>query len=151
MPPRDLLLWVRDLGLQYRSVRENLWTIDAELKNVDSLEFQRWGKKYARFTLAYRNYLRSIIEYGRCTISWYGLSVYRGSDHTIQTVMDLVGSPETTDEGISAQVAQFYKHGIITDFEKELSSVCDVLLPQHWQAVCRSFREVQMAEIDAAS
>jgi hypothetical protein len=151
LPPRDLLLWVRDAGLKYRSARENLWTIDADLRSTETPDFGEVKKRHGRFMAAYRRYIRSIIEYYRCTVSWYGLSMYRSSEHTLQSVLDSVGDDEASDGEAYMQFKQFYEHVIVTDLTQELTIICDVRLPQHWQAVCRTFREVRMYAGDAAS
>jgi hypothetical protein len=150
LPPRDLLRWLRDAGLRYRSVRENLSTIDADLRSIATPEFERLSERHGHFMLGFRRYVRSIIEYYRCTISWHGLSLYRDSEHTLQTVFDSVRDDEAQDNEVPQLLEQFYKHASVTDLTQELTTICDVRLPQYWQAVCRAFREVKMHAGDAA-
>jgi len=146
-PPRDLLIWLRDAGLKYRSVRENLWTIDTDLKSLDTKQFTGVKKRHAQFLEIYCRYLRSIIEYYRCTVSCYGLSIYRNSDSILRAVLDAVGDDDTTDGETHGQFKKFYEHSTVTDFSQELMTICDVRLPQYWQAVCRNYREVRMCAI----
>lgn len=143
LPPRSLLIWLRDAGLQYRAVRDNLWTIDAELTSPEMPALSRLEKRHGDFIIAFQRYIRSVIEYYRCTVAWYGATFYRRSERTLQSVLDSIGETEASDGEAYRNFVQFYEHIVVSDLILELTTVCDVRLPQHWQAVCRAFREVR--------
>jgi hypothetical protein len=149
LPPRSLLIWLRDAGLQYRGVRDNLWTIDTELRSPETPAFNGLEKRHADFITAFQRYIRSVIEYYRCTVSWYGATIYRSSERTLQAVLDSIGETQASDGEAYKHFVQFYEHIVVTDLIQELTMVCDVRLPQHWQAVCRAFREVRTCVGDA--
>jgi hypothetical protein len=136
LAPRQLIRWVRARGLKYRADRDELWSIDAELRATGTRPFQS-PDACEEFQAAFTRYIRSIIEYYRCTVSWHGTSFHRAAEEMLEATLESFDDPP-------ADLARlFYAHHAVDELTKELSVVCDNRLPEHWRAVARNYRDVR--------
>ena len=142
IPPQELLLWLHGAGLEYRSNREKLSTIEASLRGLGSKELSKLEKHCSHFLSKLRQYIAAVLDYLRATNSIDGRTFYRGLESQLEAVLkERVTPPSSVPD--SSALDQFYSHPEVSRLAAQLKQICDERLPQYWMSVCAAFNELQ--------
>jgi hypothetical protein len=139
LPPKELIQWLRNAGLEYRVRRDYLGTIESEieaLKNQPTYAAQ--GE--ARFFLDFREYITSVMNYYECTAPYEGASLFRRSEKRLRHILDQL---EMKEPDLDKIADLFYTDYIVQDMQEFLIDICDDELPYYWQKVCSNYRAVR--------
>jgi hypothetical protein len=143
LPPRDLLIWLRNAGLKYRMEREFLWTVDTEVSKPQDRSNGPKENHDTPFDEYLKKYVKSIIDYYRCTVSFNNLSFYRDFEYNLETLLNSL-EVNNKDKSNSQELSVlFYDDDSIMHIVNELTLICDVRLSKMWQNVCICYRELR--------
>ena len=139
LPPKDLILWFRNAGLEYRERREELRTIDVELKRLTGKSVDPNKNSESRFNWHFQNYIMAVLAYTKCTISYQDKSFYRDYERNLSSLLVAL---EKEHEGRNSQPITkiFYETDFVQDMNTELIEICDEKLPTHWKKVTEEYR-----------
>jgi hypothetical protein len=124
LPPRDILQWLHDAGLNYRADREYLRTIEAEIEGAKRKKLA--GKKRAaELQRAFEGYCKSIIGYWYKTNPSIESTLYRDFETSLR--MALVSSASSS---MSFEWARdsFYES---EEVRKVLQTLSEVAVPDY--------------------
>jgi hypothetical protein len=141
LPPRELIQWFRNAGLEYRDKREALQTIKVELDRFTGKPVNPNKDKESKFNWHLQRYIKAVLAYMECTISYQDLSYYRDYERSLNS---LLGALEKDQEGKhrEAQVltSLFYESDFVQDLNEQLIKICDEWLPRRWKIVVEEYR-----------
>jgi hypothetical protein len=142
-PPQELIEWLRDSGMKYRSERDALWTVGAELISIDFTALAP-GKRAEGLESACKAYVRSIVNYGEVAMSHTNLSFYRDYEQQLNSLSYAL-QREAGDQSDRAGgvIDIFYRSDFVQDMNTTLLRLADRDLPDKWQAVVGAFRRVR--------
>ena len=138
--------WLRNAGLEYRDKREALITIEVELKRFTDKQIDPNADKESKFNWQLQRYIKAILAYTECTISYQDFSYYRHYEWMLDSLLSAI---EKDQEGKSrvAEITMiaFYNADTIQDMNQHLIKICDERLPKRWQLVTEEYRLLRAA------
>lgn len=143
LPPHDLIQWLRQTGLEYRHKREALLTIEAEVWRFSGKSINPNKDLKSRFNWHLQLYVKSVLDYLTCTISYTEISFYRDYEDRLDSLLKMM-EVDYQIKGISADSKTFahlfYETDYVKDMNKILIRVCDLTLPKRWKEVNVQYR-----------
>jgi hypothetical protein len=142
LPPRKLLVWLRDAGIKYRADRDYLWTIKQELAGFD------YGKLVTRrdrpeLQSVLSGYVKSIIRYYETTMSPSEWSFYRDYEHKLDNAVTQLERSKESRIPEETLAEMFYKGDTVKTTHDALIDICDKRLPERWVEVSTYYRSIR--------
>jgi len=141
LPPRELIRWWRDTGLQLRHLRENVSSIEEDLKLFET-KLPRGNDKEGNFYWECYQFAVSVLQYLKTTISPAQLSFYRDFEMQLSSVLSALESGAIESEVLKRI---FYSREEVRDLVPELLTITDRVLPERWRNVSAHYRRVSAA------
>jgi hypothetical protein len=153
LPPRELIQWLRKTGLQYRTDREKLATIEVEIWDLEEDIWVPEGMfnppmdEARTFYWRLHQYVRAILRYYEASTSYGGLSYYRDFENSLEALLSGIEISQEQDKPFIVETFKnkFYETQEVQDTNRELIRICDKVLPERWQEVVREYRRVRAA------
>ncbi|QLE53742.1 hypothetical protein FD724_38485 (plasmid) [Nostoc sp. C057] len=142
-PPKELINWLRNTGLEYRDKRESLQTIEDELRRFNNQPIDPNKDKKSNFYWHFQKYVKSVLNYFQCTISHKNLSFYRDYEAQLNSLLKAVENDSQKHRiFIKSATDVFYGSDYVQDMNDELIRICDEILPRQWKEVNSQYRLV---------
>jgi hypothetical protein len=139
LPPKELIFWLRNAGLEYRANRDLLPTITEDIKRFSAQSTDPNKDRESKFYFYLRKYVRSVLNYYAVT-SYNDLSFYRGYESQLNTLLLQMERLGENDKRIAEL---FYSTDNVEDMNEQLIRICDKVLPERWQDVGRNYRSLR--------
>jgi len=162
-PPETLIKWFRDQGIEYRSDREKLWTIEVEMYEHDFNQLKTY-KNHEGMITSIKEYISAVLQYQKTTAELREISFYRdyeqhlsghlaGIDYDwdsakgknlFSSLGDVNNMNEVDCDRVSERVKKlFYSPDFVTDMNEMIIRHIDKGLPDQWKNVTGKFRRVR--------
>lgn len=148
LPPRELIWWLRERGLQHRALREKLRSIDEETRNLEG-KFNPEKDNEGNFYWHLHRYVKAVVDYFEKTTSYDEVSFYRDYENQLDKLLWGIQEDQRDQarpQGINyADVVKtiFYETDYVQDMHDILMRISDKVLPEQWQAVVREYKRVR--------
>lgn len=144
LPPRELIQWFRNAGLEYRNKREALQTIRVELNRFTGKPVDQNKDKESKFNWHLQRYIRAVLAYLDCTISYQDLSFYRDYEQRLNSLLKAVEKDEEGKQREAEIITRgFYEADFVQDLNEHLLIICDEQLPRRWKIVTEEYRKLR--------
>ena len=138
LPPRELIHWLRNVGLEYRKDREFLATIEEELNRFSREQVNPTSNDTAAFYWHLQHFVKAVMKYYHCTTGHGEVSFYRDFESSLTVLLRQTGNADPASTETEREL--FYGAPQVADMCEMLLIVCDHDLPTAWKEVSIAFR-----------
>lgn len=135
LPPEELIDWLRNEGLKYRSMRESLWTIEEELRGQSYSDLSALSDR-GDIQAMMRQYVTALLKYFHVTTGHNDLSFYRSYEQHLRAHLAMINK----NSEINTVTKLFYSGDFVIDMHDELIKLVDKALPNSWKSVVSEYR-----------